>query len=278
MANRRSDAVEGFEHLLVEQADGVVTATLNRPEKKNAITLPMFDALHRLLEAVAADREARVLVLRGAGGNFSSGADLTGGEAAGGLDETGGSLAAYTAALVRERVGRSALALHRLAKPTIAAVEGVAAGAGANLALGCDLVYAAEDARFSQIFVRRALSLDCGGSWLLPRLVGLRKAKELAFFGDWVSAPEARECGLVAQTCPAPELEGLLRERALRLARQAPLALSLIKQSLDSSFGLSFAEALDQEALGQATCAASDDFAEGLRAFFERRDPRFTGG
>ena len=251
----------------------VLEVTLDRPEKKNAITMPMFSALKGTFEKAAVDAEVRVVVVRGAGGNFSSGADLTGGEGT----APSGSLAAKTLSIVRDEVGQAILALHRLPKPTIAMLEGVAAGAGANLALACDLVYAAEDARLCQIFVRRALSLDCGGSWTLPRLVGLQKAKELAFFGDWIGAREASGIGLVTG-CFAPEsLERAVRERAEHLASQAPLALALIKQSLDTSFQLSFAQALDQEAAGQALCTSSEDFMEGVRAFLEGREARFTG-
>ena len=251
----------------------VLEVTLDRPDKKNAITMPMFSALKGAFEKAAVDAEVRVVVLRGAGGNFSSGADLTGGE---GTAPTG-SLAVKTLSIVRDEVGQAILALHRLPKPTIAMLEGVVAGAGANLALACDLVYAAEDARLCEIFVRRALSLDCGGSWTLPRLVGLRKAKELAFFGDWVGAREASEIGLVTGCFAPASLEQAVRERAEHLASQAPLALALIKQSLDTSFQLSFAQALDQEAAGQALCTSSEDFIESVRAFLEGREARFTG-
>jgi 2-(1,2-epoxy-1,2-dihydrophenyl)acetyl-CoA isomerase len=251
----------------------VLEVTLDRPEKKNAITMPMFSALKGIFEQAALDPELRVVILRGAGGNFSSGADLTGGEGT----APSGSLAAKTFSIVRDEVGQAILALHRLPKPTIAMLEGAAAGAGANLALACDLVYAANDARLCEIFVRRALSLDCGGSWTLPRLVGLQKAKELAFFGDWIGAREASEIGLVTG-CFAPEsLEQEVRALADRLARHAPLALALIKQSLDTSSQLSFAQAIDQEAAGQALCTSSEDFMEGVRAFLEGREPRFTG-
>jgi 2-(1,2-epoxy-1,2-dihydrophenyl)acetyl-CoA isomerase len=256
-----------------ERRQHVLEVILDRPEKKNAITMPMFSALKGTFEKAAGDPEVRVVVLRGAGGNFSSGADLTGGEGS----VPSGSLATKTLSIVRDDVGQAILALHRLPKPTIAMLQGVAAGAGANIALACDLVYAAEDARLCEIFVRRALSLDCGGSWTLPRLVGLQKAKELAFFGDWVGAREASEIGLVT-ACFAPEsLEKAVRERADRLASQGPLALALIKQSLDTSFQLSFAQAIDQEAAGQALCTSSEDFLEAVRAFLEGREARFTG-
>ncbi|MBW2272704.1 MAG: enoyl-CoA hydratase/isomerase family protein [Deltaproteobacteria bacterium] len=258
--------------LRVEREGAVVNVTFDRPDKKNALTLEIFDELRRVIDAMATDPEARVLVLRGAGGNFSSGADLSGAAPAESWDPRQSPVA-----LIRDRVGAAALALHRLPKPTLALVEGVAAGAGANLALCCDLVYAARGARFSQIFIRRALSLDCGGSWVLPRTVGLRRAKELAFFGDWVSAEDAEDLGLVNAVFEAESAADEVRERAGRLARQAPLALSLIKESLDASSSLSFAEALDKEAVYQGACTGSGDFAEGIAAFLEGREPDFSG-
>jgi enoyl-CoA hydratase/carnithine racemase len=156
-------------------------------------------------------------------------------------------------------------------------VQGVAAGAGCNLALGCDLVYASEDARFSQIFVRRGLSLDFGGAWLLPRLVGLQKAKELALFGEFISARDALAAGLIAGV-EAPELlEARGLERAGRLASQSPVAVSSIKRALDDALHLTFAESIDREFVLQARCIASDDFAEGVAAFLEKRPPNFQG-
>ncbi|MGH9034278.1 MAG: enoyl-CoA hydratase/isomerase family protein, partial [Acidimicrobiia bacterium] len=171
--------------ILLERDGGVVWATLNRPEKKNAINLAMAEELIGLLAEVERRSEDRVLVITGAGGAFSSGADLTDSETASGLQGPAGWL---------ERIRwihTIPLAIHRLPKPVVAVVPGVAAGAGCNLALACDLVVASSDARFCEIFVRRGLALDFGGSWLLPRLVGLQRAKELAFLGDMVDAARA---------------------------------------------------------------------------------------
>src|SRR6187401_1083982 len=154
-----------METLIVERDGGIVTVTLNRPEKKNAANAQMWDELRDTFAAVALNPEDRVLVITGAGDAFCSGADLTANVTT--SDENG---------MTRmRRIGGTALALHRLAKPTIAKVNGVAAGAGLNLALGCDLIVASETARFSEIFARRGMSLDFGGSWLLPRLIGLHK-------------------------------------------------------------------------------------------------------
>ena len=154
-------------------------------------------------------------------------------------------------------------------------VEGVAVGAGCNLALGCDVVYAAEDARFSQIFIRRALSLDFGGSWILPRLVGLQKARELALFGDFIPAAEAAELGMIARAIPASELRALVEQRAEQLVAQSPAALASIKQVLQESETLSFAEAVDREFVLQGRCLTSDDSKEAVAAFLEKRVPEF---
>src|SRR3974390_2540302 len=174
--------------LVVERSDGVVTVTMNRPERKNAANGTMWRELLDVFEDVVADRDDRVMVLTGAGGAFCSGADLS--------DPSNVAGRPGDAFLLQVRaLGDVALRLHRFPKPTIAKVGGVAAGAGMSLALGCDLVVASESARFSQIFAKRGLSLDFGASWLLPRLIGLHRAKELAFFADILDSREAAELG-----------------------------------------------------------------------------------
>ncbi|MCH2187350.1 enoyl-CoA hydratase-related protein, partial [Myxococcota bacterium] len=178
--------------------------------------------------------------------------------------------------LMRERIAPAAVALHRVRKPTLAMVEGVAVGAGCNLALGCDVVYAAEDARFSQIFVHRGLSLDFGGSWILPRLVGIQKARELALFGDQIPAPEAAAMGMIAGTEPPERLASFVRDRAKQLTQRSPLALATIKQVLHESESLSFADAVDREFVLQGRCVTSEDSREAVKAFFEKRPPNFN--
>ena len=256
-----------METLLVDRTDdGVVTVTLNRPEKKNAANDVMWDELLAVFAEVAGREDDRLLVVTGAGDAFCSGADLTS------VDTIARS------GLSRMRhIGSVALALHRLKKPTIAKVNGVAAGAGCNLALGCDLVVASTSARFSEIFARRGLSLDFGGSWLLPRLVGLQRAKELAFFTDIVSADEAMRMGLVNRVVPPEELDALADEWSHRLAAGPPLALSLTKTMLDNSFLTSMDQALEDEARAQTANFATADFAEAIAAFTEKRPPLFKG-
>jgi 2-(1,2-epoxy-1,2-dihydrophenyl)acetyl-CoA isomerase len=261
-----------MDEILVERDGGVVWATLNRPEKKNALTLAMAADLVEVLAEVESRPEDRVVLLTGAGGAFSSGADLTDPEAV--VAIAAGPAAAL--ASVR-RIHALPLALHRLSKPVVAAVAGVAAGAGCNLALACDLVVAASDARFCEIFVRRGLTLDFGGSWLLPRLVGLHRAKELAFLGEMVDAVRAEAIGLVNRVVATEDLERESRELAGRLAAGPPVALAAMKQALHQGLSLSLAESIEGEVLAQTVCVSTADTAEAMRAFIERREPRFHG-
>jgi len=174
-------------------------------------------------------------------------------------------------------VGAAATALNRLTKPTLAVVDGVAAGAGMNLALGCDLVIATSRARFTEIFVKRGLTVDFGGSWLLPRLVGLQRAKELALTGRIVEAEEACAIGLVLEVVELENLAKRVDDLTAALAAGAPVAQMFAKQSLNRAFGVSFAQALNDEGQSQAMCLTSEDAAEGVAAFLEKRATRFTG-
>ena len=258
--------------LLVDRRDGVVTITLNRPERKNAITAAMWGELVAVFDEVAEQRDDRVLVITGAGDGFCSGADLSGGAGAG---AAGGGIGS---ALAQMRVvGRAALRLHELSKPTIAAVNGVAAGAGCNLALGCDLVLASDRARFSEIFTARGLTLDFGGSWVLPRLVGLHRAKELAFLADIIDATEANRIGLVNRVVPHARLADEAAALAARLAAAPPVPLAVTKRLLNQSSSVSMAEAIEFENVAQSMMFASRDTAEAVLAFLEKRAPHFTG-
>jgi enoyl-CoA hydratase/carnithine racemase len=257
--------------LLIERTGAVVTVTLNRPEKKNAISDLMYRELRAVVEEVGASRTDRVLVITGAGDGFCSGHDLTDEANRAWMDGIGDGLAGM------RNIGGVALALHECPKPTIAAVNGVAAGAGCNLALGCDLVVASEAARFSQIFVKRGLTVDFGGTWLLPRLVGLHKAKELALLGDIISARDAAEIGIVNRVVPVDQLRAEVDALAAKLAAGPPLALSTIKKALNDSAFLSMPQALEAEAVAQTMMFAANDSAEAMEAFMQKREPVFRG-
>jgi 2-(1,2-epoxy-1,2-dihydrophenyl)acetyl-CoA isomerase len=245
---------------------GVVTVTLNRPEKKNAIDYATFNELLEVFGEVTERDEDRAVVLTGAGGNFSAGADL--GDSATPDRHQLGLMHFY---------GSVGLALHQVPKPTIAKIRGVAVGAGLNLGLGCDLIAASENARLSEIFARRGLSLDVGGSWLLPRLVGLHRAKELALLADIVPAAEAERIGLVNRVVPDEALDALVDDWAGRLAAGPPLALAMSKRMLNNAFSYGLAEALDAEGMAQSVNVASDDAKEAFKAFFKKRLPSFRG-
>lgn len=241
--------------------------TIDNPDRKNAIPAEGWAALRdRFTDFQRSD--ARVLVIRGAGTDFCAGADLA---------ATGRSPAAADRYLGMKRLADCATALHRLTKPTIAAVDGVAVGAGMNLALGCDVVLATTRARFSEIFVRRGLTVDFGGTWQLPRHVGLQRAKELALSGRIVDADEAVRIGLALEAVAPEQLEVRAEELAASFAAQAPVGQMFAKQGIDVAFESSFAEALDREGIAQTVCFGSRDSGEGIAAFLEKRPPAFEG-
>jgi 2-(1,2-epoxy-1,2-dihydrophenyl)acetyl-CoA isomerase len=254
--------------LLVDRRDGVVTLTLNRPDTMNAITGEMWGGLEDVFDEVARNRDDRVLVVTGAGRAFCAGADLIDS----GMPRTSGQRLEHM-----RGVGRSAAALRGIAKPTIAKVNGVAAGAGLSLALGCDLVIASDAARFSAIFVQRGLSIDYGGSWLLPRLVGIHKAKELALLADVIAAADAERLGIVNRVVPASELDGEVDALVARLLAMAPVALSQTKHLLDQGLSATFEDAVEAEAMAQVVNLSTPDAKEAVRAFMEKRAPEFTG-
>ena len=241
---------------------------LDRVDRKNAVPPEGWDDL----AAAFADFESsdqRVLVIAGAGGAFCSGADL---------DPTARTETGVVANRRRMlRVGEAAMALHRLTKPTIALVDGIAAGAGMNLALGCDLVIATTRARFSEIFVQRGLTIDFGGSWLLPRIVGLQRAKELSLTGRIIDAREAFSIGLVLEVIETAAVEQRMEELTAALSTGAPVAQMFTKQNLNHSLQFDFAQALASEGQAQSICLQSEDAVEGLNSFLEKRPPRFQG-
>ena len=249
--------------------DGAVRwITLSNPDRRNAITSDGFDHLAETFAAFD-DSDQRALVMTGAGDHFSAGADLSQGEIT-------GNTAADNLKFMR-RPAAAAAALHRLTKPTVAAVDGIAMGAGMNLALGCDIVVATERVRFAEIFVRRGLTLDFGGTWLLPRLVGLARARDLALTGREVGGAEALAVGLIARLVPPEALRAEAAAVAAELAVGAPLAQHFIKSGLSRSSSMTFEQALRFEDQAQAVLLSTEDLAEAVDAFLAKRPPEFRG-
>lgn len=268
---------------IISRDDGVVTLTFNRPEKKNALVAENYQQLDRTVQEVAVNPQDRVLVITGAGGNFSSGANLSGGfgakpqgEAPATSTLTGAPVQGviHDLRIVGEVIGR----LQRVPKPTIALVDGVCVGVAFGIAMACDLVLASDRARFGLSFVKRGLALDGGASWSLPRAIGLRRAKQMAFFGDMVGGAQAFEWGMINEVVAADDLARVGGEWARRLAGSPTTAIGLIKRQLDSSFAASFEEAVENEARAQHVAFTTADMREGVQAFLERREPKFTGG
>lgn len=253
--------------LLVQQVDGIATLTLNRPEARNALNLEMREALETALRELTSEPSVRVLVLRGAGEHFCAGGDVK-------LMQARTLTAAEGQARV-QAMNRAVLALAGFRTPTIAMVDGFAVGAGCNLALACDLVVAADRARFGQIFARIGLIPDGGGTYLLPRRVGLAKAKELVFTTDLVEAAEGARIGLVNRVVPAATLERETLALARRIADGPAQALAMAKSLLNRALALDLETSLAWEALVQGMMIESADHREGLAAFFEKRLPRF---
>lgn len=254
--------------LRVDVDGPVATITLDRPEALNALTVPVKVALREALERLAVDRAVRAVILTGAGRAFCAGQDLAEREAP--------DVAPLDVEL-RERYNPIILALRAMGQPVIAAVNGVAAGAGASIAFACDLRIAAEDARFVLAFGRLGLVPDSGATWFLPRIVGQARATELALVGDPISADEALRIGLVSRVVPNDELLTEARALADKIAAGAPMAVALTKGALDRAATVDLETALEGEAKLQGIAGASADHAEGLAAFREKRAPRFPG-
>ena len=261
-----------YECLLYEAKDGIAQLTLNRPERLNALGGTLRDDLLDAITRAAADPQVRVMVITGAGRGFCSGGDVK----------------AMNEARERGREGqlvdkfapsrdRTLLAMRDAPQPIIAAVNGPAAGAGMNLALGCDVRIASTAATFSQAFVKRGLHPDWGGTYFLPRAVGMAKACELIFTGEIIDAPEALRLGLVGRVVAPEELLPTARELARKIAAGPPVAIRLAKRALYHNLETDLRAALEFETFAQNVCRETDDAAEGIRAFVEKRPPVFRG-
>ena len=259
----------GYQTLSQSRNGAVVTVTLNRPETRNALDIVMRRELAAVLEEVEADEAARVVILTGAGGHFCSGGDVKT------MRQK-----RHTAAEGRGRVellNAMVLRLVNFPKPTIAMVDGYAVGAGSNLALCCDLIVASDRAKFGELFWKIGLVPDGGGTWLLPRVVGLARAKELIFTAEVIDAAEAERIGLVNRVVPAADLARATHALAEKIAAGPPAVLKMAKHMVNRAATSDLASALDLEAFSQGIAIASEDHQEGLAAFFEKRPPKFTG-
>lgn len=257
----------GFSTILVEKSENICTLTLNRPDVRNAVDLVMREEIVAALDEVEADESTRVLVVTGSGQHFCAGGDVKTMQAK-----------RQTAAEGRARVellNRMVLRLVNFPKPTLAMVDGYAVGAGFNLALCCDLIVASDRARFGQVFSKIGLVPDGGGTYFLPRAVGLAKAKELVFTAEIIDAEQALSLGLINRVVAAGDLRQATLALARRIAEGPPRVLALTKHLLNRSATLDLAGALDLEAFAQSVALSSEDHQEGLRAFFEKRPPKF---
>jgi len=261
-----------YECLIHEVKDGIATLTLNRPERLNALGGTLRDDLHDAITRSAADPDVRVLIITGAGKGFCSGGDVKAmNEAKEGQRERP----------LLEKIApgrdRTLLAMRDAPQPIIAAVNGAAAGAGMNLALGCDIRLASTAAKFSQAFVKRGLHPDWGGTYFLPRIVGMAKACELIFTGAVIDAAEALRLGIVSQVVEPEELLPAAQALARAIAAGPPIAIRLAKRGLYRNAESDLRTALEYETFAQNTCFETEDAREGIRAFVEKRAPVFRG-
>ena len=248
--------------VIVEKKDKVVTLTLNRPDVMNAMSKDMIEGLWEAVKELAADENTRVVILKGAGDHFCSGADI---------NLFAGSVPSDEWVVAMKGVGRIVKTLREIPQPVIAMLKGVAVGGGANLALAADFVVAAENTRFCEIFINIGAILDYGGHYFLPRLVGLAKARELAMLGDEIDGNTAASIGLIYKAVPEDQLETQVETLANTLAHKPPLALRLIKEGLENSFDMSLKQVLDWEAAHQSIALQTAEHKEIVKFFLESK-------
>lgn len=255
------------EAIIYKVSDRIATITMNRPKSLNSMSLDLVEGFIRSLQEAETDSQVRVVVVTGSGRAFSAGGDLKT------LDDL------HTTEERRQfivKVGTIVKLIHDMSKPVIAMINGVAAGAGFNLALACDMAYAADNAKFIQSFVNVGLSPDCGGFYYLAKAVGMAKAKELMLTARPVGAQEAEHLNLVNGVFPQEELEAATMKLAARLAEAAPLAVAMTKKAVND-YSASLEETLTFESLASSSLLGTVDFKEGVTAFAEKRAPRFLG-
>ena len=259
------------EHILFDSQDGVARITLNRPDVLNSFNRAMARELRDVFSKVAGDRALRSVLLTGAGRAFCAGQDL--GEASPGA---GGALPDL-GDFVRENYNPMVRAIRKLEKPVVCAVNGVAAGAGANLALACDIIFAASTATFIQSFAKIGVIPDSGGTFLLPRIVGLQRATAMTMLAEKVTADQALAWGMVYKVVEPAALADTALATAKYLATQPTKGLGLTKRAFNRSLGVNLDAQLDIEEELQREAGRTTDYAEGVRAFLEKRPPKFTG-
>lgn len=260
-----------MEEVLISREGAVEVITLNRPEKYNAFSFTMVQELGDRIEKLQFDDDVRAVVITGSGKAFCTGADLSG---AGARPDAAKPVGMR---ITTQGYSRMISAIWSLEKPVIGAINGIAAGAGCNFALSCDLLVASENARFIQVFVRRGLVADAGGTYFLPRLVGLARAKELMFTGEDVKAEKALEIGLVNRVVPHERLMDEAMDMAQGLANGPTRAIGMMKNMVNKSFESDLLTALDREASLQGIAVGTEDVVEGITSFMEKRDPEFKG-
>jgi len=261
--------------LLSEFSDGILTLTLNQPEARNPISsTAMIEALCEAIERADADIDCRVVILTGAGSAFSTGGDIATMRLGGGLNDP---CAPQTRRNYRSGIQRLPILFESIEVPVIAAVNGPAIGAGCDLTCMCDIRIASEKAKFAESFVKLGIVPGDGGAWLLPRVVGWSKASEMAFTGQMLNAAQALACGLVSQVVAPEALMTEARNLAEQIAANPPHAVRMAKRLIRESRLASLSTILEASAAAQAICHTTQDHAEAVEAFFEKRQPKFTG-
>lgn len=261
-----------YKDIMLQKEGGIATITLNRPEKLNALSPAMHKELPQAIEEVVSDDSVRVLILTGAGRGFCSGADVSMQAA-----RIAGELEAKSRREIVAPLGGFIASLAKMDKLAIAAVNGVAYGAGLSLALACDIRIASENARFSVGYVKRALVPDGGTTYFLPRIVGISKAMELMCTGDIIDAKEAERIGLVTKVVPAEELMKSVKELASKIANGPPIAIELTKGLAHKGLENDLDSQLYLESYAQKICWGTEDHKESVKAFFEKREPIYRG-